>query len=104
MKQSALITRGVLHALGLLAYVAGVAWVMSNAERWIEPAPEITKGMAFLTLFVLSAAITGTLVLGKPILLFLSGQKKDALTLFGATIVSIVILLAILFVILSLMQ
>ncbi|NIM46902.1 MAG: hypothetical protein GTN40_01955 [Candidatus Aenigmarchaeota archaeon] len=35
--------------------------------------------VAFLLLFTLSAAVVGGLVLGKPIYLFLSGQKKESL-------------------------
>jgi hypothetical protein len=36
--------------------------------------------------FVISAAIMGTLVLGKPAMLYMDGHKKDALKLFGITL------------------
>jgi len=39
-----------------------------------------------LMLFVFSAALTGTLVFGKPILWYLDGKKKEALSLLAYTL------------------
>ena len=39
-----------------------------------------------LTVFVISAAITGTLVVGKPIMLYVGGHKTEAIRFFGYTI------------------
>jgi len=43
--------------------------------------------IAMLLLFVFSAALTGSLIFGKPALLYLDGKKKDALTLLTYTLV-----------------
>ena len=37
--------------------------------------------LAFLMLFVLSAAIVGLLVFAKPVMMYLEGAKKEAVTL-----------------------
>jgi hypothetical protein len=39
-----------------------------------------------LMLFVFSAAITGTLMLGKPIMWYLDGKRKEAISLFFYTL------------------
>lgn len=77
-----------LSALGVLVYVALVATFFSNAKYIFGPAepPGILPFVTLLLLFVFSAAVTGTLVLGKPILLYLEGAKKEAVKLFGFTL------------------
>ena len=45
-------------------------------------------------IFILSALITGSLVLGKPILLYLDGQKKEGITLLFYTMIGLAIILA----------
>ena len=47
---------------------------------------------AMLLLLVLSATITGALVLGKPILLYLDNKKADAIKLFFWTLGWLVIM------------
>ncbi|HYE22756.1 MAG TPA: hypothetical protein VD998_04170, partial [Verrucomicrobiae bacterium] len=88
------------NALGTAAYITTVAIIMQNAERIFGDMDNTTLGpITFLMLFVLSAAVTGSLVLGRPVLMYLDGQKKEAVKLFLVTIVwlalAIVILLAI---------
>lgn len=39
-----------------------------------------------LLLLILSATVTGSLVLGRPILWYLDGKKKEAVSLFVATV------------------
>jgi hypothetical protein len=57
--------------------------------------------MVFLLIFVFSAAISGALVLGKPILLYLENKKREAVELFVITLGWIFILL-VLFIFLAL--
>ena len=63
------------HAVAVFSYVAGVAWLMFNTRHFPEGAPTILVPIGMLLLFILSASITGTLVLGKPIILYLSGAN-----------------------------
>jgi len=81
-----LIQRSLLNALGTIAYVSIVVTIMQNGERIFNGMNQITAPIAFLTLFVLSAAITGGLVVGKPVMLFLENQKSDAIKLFIYTL------------------
>lgn len=60
---------------------------MPNAERLFGKFENFWGGpVIFLMLFVLSAAIVGALVLGRPILLYLDGAKSEALKFFGYTL------------------
>jgi hypothetical protein len=87
-----IVVRSALAALGTGAYIALVAFLMTHAEGLIGPDKNILNPIVLLLLFVVSAAITGSLVVGKPILLYLDGAKREAVRLFGFTICWLVIL------------
>ncbi len=46
----------------------------------------------FLTVFVVSACVTGTIVLLKPAMLYMDGKKKESLHLFLFTIIALAII------------
>jgi hypothetical protein len=95
--QKQLFKLGFLYALGQGVYIFFVALLMRNAERYLSGTPDnILAPITFLTLFVLSAAISGALVLGKPALLYMEGKKKEALQLFGFTLLWLFIFFAVL--------
>src|SRR4051794_7441785 len=48
--------------------------------------------VAALSLFVLSAAIMGYLFLGEPLQLYLSGEKKQAVSFFMKTVVTFAVM------------
>lgn len=79
----------LLHSLGATAYIALVALTMRNIERFIGP-DEGDGGtlsmIAFLLLFVISAAVMGLLVFTRPIMWYLNGSKKEALSLAISTV------------------
>jgi len=79
---------GFFLALGEVIYIGLVAFLMSNAELFFGNTPDqsILAPVVFLLLFVISAAVSGALIFGKPALLFLEGKKKEALVLFGLTL------------------
>jgi hypothetical protein len=81
-----IIQRSLLNALGTIAYVSVVATVMQNGEKIFGNMNQTTGPIAFLTLFVLSASVTGGLVLGKPVLMYLNNQKSDAIRMFIYTL------------------
>ena len=82
-----LIQRSLLNALGVSAYVAVIATIMRNAQKIFGNKPDTVFAPIFvLMLFVLSAAITGGLVLGKPLLMYLNNEKNEAIKLFGYTL------------------
>lgn len=86
MKNYKLFLYSFLHALGTIIYIGIVATVLQNGGKMFGEGKSIIGPIAFLTIFILSAAITGSLILGKPLLLYLDNQKKDAIKLFGYTL------------------
>ena len=81
-----LIKRSFLNALGTGAYVAILVTLVFNGEKIFGTIDNMLAPIAFLLVFVVSASITSGLVLGKPILMFLEGQKKEAIKLFIYTV------------------
>ena len=93
--------REPLHALGhallVLLYTSGVAWVLFNGPRIFGRMTSFWAPLAVLMLFVVSATIVGSLVLGRPILLYLDAKKNEALRFFGYTVGWLAILTLIVF-------
>lgn len=88
--------KSFISAAGVFIYVSGVAWLGFNSQT-IFGKKDGDMGFLMpvfvLLLFVISASVTGLLVLGKPIHLYLSGLKKEAFTLLFATLAWLVLLL-----------
>ncbi len=74
------------HAVLVFLYVSGVVWIISNGEKAFGPGKNLWIPIMMLMLFVLSASVTGALILGRPILLYLSGAKSEALKFFSYTV------------------
>ncbi len=101
MKKSEYLLKSLINALGVLVYVSIVAWLLFNGEHIFDDKPSFLIPVFMLLLFIISASITGLLVLGKPVHLYLSGLKKEAFTLLFTTlawlILFIVIVITVLF-------
>ena len=82
----------LVNSVATMAYVSLVVLVMSNGEKLFGSGDNFGIGLTMLMLFVLSASVTGSLVVGKPILLYLDGDKKDAVKLLLYTILDLFIL------------
>ena len=103
MKNGLLISKAIINSLGIAVYIILVTLIMQNGQRFFGNMNEIIGISAFLLLFVLSAAVVGSLILSKPIMLYIDGQKKEAvklliytiLILFVFTLISFLILLII---------
>ncbi|HTK04565.1 MAG TPA: hypothetical protein VL500_03200 [Candidatus Eisenbacteria bacterium] len=81
--------RGVLHALGALAYVLAVVCLITSMENLFGSEDPKFVPVAMLLLLVLSAAVMGLLVFGKPVMLYIDGKKREAVELVGWTIGSL---------------
>jgi len=103
MNNSKLALQAVSNSLATFAYISVVAWVMINGERFFGSGPDddIRGPLLFLTLFVFSAMVTGTLLLGRPIYYFLNGKKQEAVKLVAYTILSMFVLVVLAFVLLA---
>ena len=81
-----------LNALATTAYVAAVVSFISYAPKTIDQKDTVLLPIVMLLLFILSAAITGSLVIGRPILWYMDGKKKEAVTLLIATIAALFVI------------
>ena len=86
MDKSKIIFYGAIHAFGVLAYIFLLVSFMNSSKNFFGKTPEILIGAVMLSTFVLSASITGLLVLGHPIHLYFSGHKKEGLILLFLTL------------------
>jgi len=73
--------------MGTTVYVALVAFIILNGQKIFGTMRNIIGPIAFLLLFVTSAAITGFMVLGQPVILYIDNKRQEALKLFILTVV-----------------
>ena len=92
MTNSKLIFWAVVDAAGVAAYVTLVALFMSNGERIFGGDENFIVPIVLLLLFIISALVTGSLVLGRPIYLFLGGLKREAVKLLVYTFICLAII------------
>lgn len=101
MKKSKLILTSFLCSAGVVLYVFLIPLIM-NSGVFNNLSESI--GIPFvLLLFVFSALITGLLVLGYPIWLYLENKKKDAALMLGYNTGWLLVILIIAFIIMSLL-
>ncbi len=77
-----------LNALGTALYISLVASLLFNAPRLFgnNGKDTVLIPIAMILLFVFSASLTGVLVLGRPVLWYLDGKKKEAVSLLLTTV------------------
>ncbi len=83
------IRTALVLALGEVGYIFLVALFFRTMEKYFsdQPDPPAPFGMVILlTLFVTSAAVSGALILGKPLLMYLDGKKRESVELFAFTL------------------
>jgi hypothetical protein len=98
MSNNKLFGRAGLSALGVFIYVCLVSLILNNGQKIFGSTTNNILGpMIFLMLFVFSALITGFLIIGKPIMLYLDGLKKESIKLLFYTGLNLLILLLIVF-------
>jgi hypothetical protein len=81
-----LLISSLRNALGTAVYVALVSLIILNGQKIFGTMRNIIGPIAFLLLFVTSAAITGFLVLGQPIMLYIDNKRQQAIRLFLLTV------------------
>jgi len=86
MNNNHLVKRAIADALGTAVYVFLVSQIMTHSNQLFGKVENnFLAPMVFLLMFVFSALVTGYLVLGKPIMMYMDGQKKEALRLLFYT-------------------
>lgn len=94
-----IIKLAILNALGTAVYIAAIASMIFYASNIFGPdEPDIVLiPIAMLCLFVFSAGLTSFLVFGRPMLWYLDGKKKEALSLLAWTLGSLFAITVIVF-------
>jgi hypothetical protein len=81
--------RAATNALLAFVYVTCVGLFISHASSLLGPKDTAITPVAVLMLLVFSAALMAILVFGQPVMWYIDGKKKDALTLLGYTMASL---------------
>lgn len=77
----------LLHAVAVIAYIILVVFIMNSMDTLFSGKSDtFWTPVLVLMLFVVSAVVTGSLVLGRPIYLYLDNQKKEAVKFLIFTI------------------
>ena len=87
MNRSTLIKVAFFNAAGTFAYTALLMYLLFNGEHWFKPVEGFFAPVLMLTLFMISATITGSLVLGRPIYLIATKRIREGITLLAMTLV-----------------
>lgn len=98
MMMSSVLKRAILDSFGTVVYIILVVSLIFSLQAFASEPDTIIIPIAMLLLFVCSAAITGFLVFGKPVMLYLDGKKKDAVKLLSYTLGMLVILTIVAFI------
>lgn len=99
MQKSKLILYSFLHAAAVVAYVFGVVAFINNLEsNFHHIEDERWAPVLFLLTFVVSATTCGLLVFGRPVYMFLNGQKSDAVKFLFNTVAWLIGLTVLVFV------
>jgi len=86
MEKTSYVIKSLVLAAATFLYIAGIVFLISNGEKIFGPKETLIIPIFMLLLLVVSATITGLLVFGKPIMLYLDNRKKEAFTLLFGTI------------------
>lgn len=86
---------GLLDALGVFLYTLLVGYLMINGNQIFGkfPEPSLVGPAVFLCIFVLSALVTGGLMVGGPVYLYFEKKKKAAIKLLAFNGVGLLILI-----------
>lgn len=87
---------GLYQALGVVVYTVLLALIINSLGRLENQAPEVLATPFFLTLLVLSAGITGSLVFGLPVYFaFSKNNVKRAVSILAYTFLFILVFILI---------
>lgn len=92
MKNNKLWLWSFFGSFGTIIYIMLVVWFIGQAEHSLfEGQGFFLVPVIMLTLFVFSALVTGSLMLGKPIMLYLDNEKKSAVKMLMANAIMLLI-------------
>lgn len=80
------IRRAFIDAIGTFLYVVVIVLFIQILGKNMPREDSFFIPIAMLLLFVFSAAFVGFLVFGKPVMLYLDGRKREAVSMIGYTL------------------
>ncbi len=99
-----IIKRAVINALSTTGYVVLIGSFFYFGPRIFAKSDSFLAPIAMLLLLVISAAVTGSLVFGLPVLWYLDGKKSEAVSLLIATLVALMIVTILVFILLFIIR
>ncbi|MEK7574741.1 MAG: hypothetical protein AAB511_00730 [Patescibacteria group bacterium] len=90
-----------LHAFATALYVATLVSSIFYMPKSFDQTPNVLMPIIMLLLFVFSAAVTSSLVFGRPILWYMDGRKKEALVLLAYTLLVLFVIIVLIVLALS---
>ncbi len=93
--KNAILKNALINAGATALYIVAVASFMIYTPDLFGEVKEKTVliPIVMLSLLVFSAALVGTLIFGRPIMWYLDGKKKEALSLLVATLAIFLVIL-----------
>jgi len=96
------IFRGLPCALATAIYVGGVAFLLSNIEAIFTDISSPVFPITFmLLLFITSATITSSFVIGTPLHLYFSGKSKEGFLLLFSTVGWLILIILVILLLLA---
>jgi len=92
MNTTKIVKHSVINAVLASAYVAMISQVIRNGEALFGEMKDAYGPMAFLLLFVVSAAVMAIVIFGQPIIWYLDGFKKEGVRLAICTVIALFII------------
>lgn len=86
MQKKKLVLTSFLNSFGVFVYTANVAWLLFNGESLFDGTPSFLIPLFMLLLFMISAVVTGFLILAKPLQLYFSNARQEAAVLLLLTV------------------
>ena len=103
MLNSKIVKQSFLFSSIAVVYIALVSTIMNNAERIFgQQDKSVLAPIVFLLLLVISVAMMGTLIFGKPLMLYIDGKRREAVEMVICTIVCLMIYVGLILVALAL--
>jgi hypothetical protein len=96
MKKFKYLWEGMGFAAAVVAYVAFVVMLMTNMQAILGSGGlAFVGGMLILLLFVLSVAVVGSLIFGRPAYLYFAGARRDGVVLAASIMVWLLVFMVV---------
>ncbi len=81
-----------INSVATAIYIALVSLLMTYGNKIFGDGQSVLSGVGILLLMTLSVLVVGSLVIGKPLMMYLDGSKKEAVKLLMQTILILAII------------